>query len=248
MAHLKYGRTDKSSVAQHAFDNNHRIDINNLSFIRNITNNRQLDAFDSLEIVKCKNRMNSDNGPIPNSLLYWLVRQGPLNREHSHVHYPSFSINRISIYSTIVHHHKLLKRFTFIIDNYPISTPLSRQVTIIFSTLSHFGTVPYLSESHSIEILMMIAYGDKSRTQEEVVELFRQNQSTTSKIKRRFREVGNVGDTPRKISSKIKEDTKLYVLLAFEENPVTSARQVSRENSISHKSVVKLLKCANKRP
>ncbi|KAJ8980435.1 hypothetical protein NQ317_002078 [Molorchus minor] len=84
MAHLKYGRTDKSSVAQDAFDNNHRIDINNLKLIRNVTNNRQLDAFESLEIVKCKNRMNSDNGPIPNSLLYWLVRRGSLNREHGH--------------------------------------------------------------------------------------------------------------------------------------------------------------------
>ncbi|KAJ8980916.1 hypothetical protein NQ317_011557 [Molorchus minor] len=79
MAHLKYGRTDKSSVAQHAFDNNHRIDINNLKLIRNVTNNRQLDAFESLEIVKCKNRMNSDNGPIPNSPLYWLVRRDDAN-------------------------------------------------------------------------------------------------------------------------------------------------------------------------
>ncbi|KAJ8941327.1 hypothetical protein NQ318_004771, partial [Aromia moschata] len=35
MAHLKYGRTEKSCVAQHAFDNNHRIDINNLKLIRN---------------------------------------------------------------------------------------------------------------------------------------------------------------------------------------------------------------------
>ncbi|KAJ8946277.1 hypothetical protein NQ318_023128 [Aromia moschata] len=35
MAHLKYGRTEKSCVAQHAFDNNHRIDINNLELIRN---------------------------------------------------------------------------------------------------------------------------------------------------------------------------------------------------------------------
>ncbi|KAJ8976828.1 hypothetical protein NQ317_011824 [Molorchus minor] len=89
MAHLKYGRTDKSSVAQHAFDNNHRIDINNLKLIRNVTNNRQLNAFESLEIVKCKNRMNSDNGPIPNSPLYWLVRRGSLNRDQS------LGINRV---------------------------------------------------------------------------------------------------------------------------------------------------------
>ena len=53
MAHLKYGRTEKSSVAQHAFDNNHRIDKNNLRLIRNVRNNRQLDAFESLEISRC---------------------------------------------------------------------------------------------------------------------------------------------------------------------------------------------------
>ena len=48
------GRTEKSSVAQHAFDNSHRIDIDNLKLLRNVTNNRQLDAFESLEISKCK--------------------------------------------------------------------------------------------------------------------------------------------------------------------------------------------------
>ncbi|KAJ8952561.1 hypothetical protein NQ318_006926, partial [Aromia moschata] len=68
MAHLKYGRTEKFCVAQHAFDNNHRIDINNLKFIRNLTNSRQLDAFESLEIIKCNSSMNKDHGPIPNSL------------------------------------------------------------------------------------------------------------------------------------------------------------------------------------
>ncbi|KAJ8981827.1 hypothetical protein NQ317_003871 [Molorchus minor] len=100
MAHLKYGRIDKSSVAQHAFDNNHRIDINNLSLVKNVTNNRQLDGFESLEIVKCKNRMNSDNGPIPNSPLYWLVRQGSLNRKHSHGSLNrdhSLGINRVGL-------------------------------------------------------------------------------------------------------------------------------------------------------
>ena len=79
MAHLRYGRTEKSSVAQHAFDNSHRIDIDNLKLLRNVTNNRQLDAFESLEISKCKNSMNSDKGPIPNSPLYWLVGHGSVN-------------------------------------------------------------------------------------------------------------------------------------------------------------------------
>ncbi|KAJ8940907.1 hypothetical protein NQ318_017498 [Aromia moschata] len=44
-AHLKYGRTEKSCVAQHDFDNNHRIDKNNLKLIRNVTNSRQLGCF-----------------------------------------------------------------------------------------------------------------------------------------------------------------------------------------------------------
>ncbi|KAJ8933861.1 hypothetical protein NQ318_012432 [Aromia moschata] len=83
MAHLKYGRTEKSFVAQHAFDNNHRIDINNLKLIRNVTNNRQLDAFESLEIIKCNNIMNKDNGPIPTSPLFALINKysyGSVNR------------------------------------------------------------------------------------------------------------------------------------------------------------------------
>lgn len=42
MAHLKFGRFDKSSVAQHAFENDHKIDCSNLKLIRNIVNNRQM--------------------------------------------------------------------------------------------------------------------------------------------------------------------------------------------------------------
>ncbi|KAJ8962600.1 hypothetical protein NQ318_000993, partial [Aromia moschata] len=75
MAHLKYGRTEKSCVAQHAFDNNHMIDINNLKLIRNVTNSRQLDAFESLEIIKCNKSMNKDNGPIPTSPLFALINK-----------------------------------------------------------------------------------------------------------------------------------------------------------------------------
>ncbi|KAJ8951324.1 hypothetical protein NQ318_008228 [Aromia moschata] len=90
MAHLKYGRTEKSCVAQHAFDNNHRIDINNLNLIENVTNSRQLDAFESLEIIKCNSSMNKDNGPIPTSPLFALINNdsyGSMNRGNK------FSIN-----------------------------------------------------------------------------------------------------------------------------------------------------------
>ncbi|KAJ8963382.1 hypothetical protein NQ318_018859 [Aromia moschata] len=41
--------------------------------IKNVTNSRQLDAFESLEIIKCNNSMNKDNGPIPTSPLFALI-------------------------------------------------------------------------------------------------------------------------------------------------------------------------------
>ncbi|KAJ8937269.1 hypothetical protein NQ318_005667 [Aromia moschata] len=68
MAHLKYGRTEKSCVAQQAFDN-HRIAV------RNLTNIRQLNDFESLEIIKCNNSMNKDNGSIPTSPLLALINK-----------------------------------------------------------------------------------------------------------------------------------------------------------------------------
>ncbi|KAJ8951718.1 hypothetical protein NQ318_012568 [Aromia moschata] len=94
MAHLKYGRTEKSCVAQHAFDNNHRIYINNLKLIRNVTNSRQLDAFESLEIIKCNNSMNKDNYPMSTSPLFVLINKdsyGSVNRGNK------FGINSASV-------------------------------------------------------------------------------------------------------------------------------------------------------
>ncbi|KAJ8963424.1 hypothetical protein NQ318_018904 [Aromia moschata] len=82
MAHLKYDRMGKSCVAHHAFDNNHRIDINNLNLIRNVTNSTQLDASESLEIIKCNSSMNQDNGPIPTSPLF-----APINKDTTDVVY-----------------------------------------------------------------------------------------------------------------------------------------------------------------
>ncbi|KAJ8947062.1 hypothetical protein NQ318_019956 [Aromia moschata] len=101
MAYLKYGRMEKSCVAQNAFDNNHRIDINNLKLIRNVTNSIPLDAFESLEIIKCNskiikcnNSMNKDNGPIPTSPLFALINKdsyGSVNRGNK------FGMNNASV-------------------------------------------------------------------------------------------------------------------------------------------------------
>ncbi|KAJ8961571.1 hypothetical protein NQ318_014823 [Aromia moschata] len=96
----------------------------------------------------------------------------------------------------------------------------------------------YLTESLKIEILMMIGYGDRARTQCEVVRLFREthpdlpplNQGTISKIEAQYREMGHVRKVPSKRQAVVDDDTKLNLLLALEENPITLARQLARDS------------------
>ena len=74
MANLKHNRIEKSSVAQHIFENDHNIDHSNVKLIRPISNCKFLNVFESLEIYKNKScLMNSDNGPIPHSSLFSLM-------------------------------------------------------------------------------------------------------------------------------------------------------------------------------
>ncbi|KAJ8955987.1 hypothetical protein NQ318_006258 [Aromia moschata] len=80
----------------------------------------------------------------------------------------------------------------------------------------------------------MIGYGDRARTQCEVVRLFREthpdlpplNQGTISKIEAQYREMGHVRKVPSKRQAVVDDDTKLNLLLALEENPITPARQL----------------------
>ncbi|KAJ8961160.1 hypothetical protein NQ318_008840 [Aromia moschata] len=61
---------------------------------KNVTNSRQLDAFESLEIIKCNNSMNTENGPIPTSPLFALINKdifSSVNRGNK------FSINSASV-------------------------------------------------------------------------------------------------------------------------------------------------------
>ncbi|KAJ8947413.1 hypothetical protein NQ318_009619 [Aromia moschata] len=109
----------------------------------------------------------------------------------------------------------------------------------------------YLTESLKIEILMMIGYGDRARTQCEVVRLFREthpdlpplNQGTISKIEAQYREMGHVRKVPSKRQAVVDDDTKLNLLLALEENPITPAR----DSNLNHKTVLKILKYEKKR-
>ncbi|KAJ8962701.1 hypothetical protein NQ318_001098 [Aromia moschata] len=87
----------------------------------------------------------------------------------------------------------------------------------------------------------MIGYGDRARTQCEVVRLFREthpdlpplNQGTISKIEAQYREMGHVRKVPSKRQAVVDDDTKLNLLLALEENPITPARQLARDKYIS---------------
>ncbi|KAJ8948041.1 hypothetical protein NQ318_003375 [Aromia moschata] len=114
----------------------------------------------------------------------------------------------------------------------------------------------YLTESLKIEILMMIGYGDRARTQCEVVRLFREthpdlpplNQGTISKIEAQYREVGHVRKVLSKRQAVVDDDTKLNLLLALEENPITPARQLARDSNLNHKTVLKILKYEKKSP
>ncbi|KAJ8958509.1 hypothetical protein NQ318_002303, partial [Aromia moschata] len=112
----------------------------------------------------------------------------------------------------------------------------------------------YLTESLKIEILMMIGYGDRARTQCEVVRLFREkhpdlpplNQGTISKIEAQYREMGHVRKVPSKRQAVVDDDTKLNLLLALEENPITPARQLARDSNLKDKTVLKILKYEKK--
>ncbi|KAJ8944851.1 hypothetical protein NQ318_013000 [Aromia moschata] len=88
-----------------------------------------------------------------------------------------------------------------------------------FETKCYFKLVKmsYLTESLKIEILMIIGYGDRARTQWEVVRLFREthpdlpplNQGTVSKIEAQYREMGHVRKVPSKRQAVVDDDTKL---------------------------------------
>ncbi|KAJ8938626.1 hypothetical protein NQ318_012457 [Aromia moschata] len=102
----------------------------------------------------------------------------------------------------------------------------------------------------------MIGYGDRARTQCEVVRLFREthpdllplNQGNISKIEAQYREMGHVRKVPTKRQAVVDDDTKLNLLLALEENPITPARQLARDSNLNHKTVLKILKYEKKRP
>ncbi|KAJ8949605.1 hypothetical protein NQ318_007367 [Aromia moschata] len=72
---------------------------------------------------------------------------------------------------------------------------------------------------HRITILQMIGYGDRTRTQAEVVRLFQEkypellpiSQGTISKIKKQFWERGHVRQLKKNPPNKLSDDQKLEI-------------------------------------
>lgn len=109
----------------------------------------------------------------------------------------------------------------------------------------------YLTEKERIDILIMVGYGDRKRTQQEVCRLFNEtyrnrhiNQSCVAKIVKKYAETGHVKTKPKtgRRKSVTIGNTALNVLLAVQELPHSSTRDLRRDFDISQTSVCRLLK------
>ena len=80
IAHFRFNRPEKSSVARHILEKGHPMPLDSLKLIKPVENNRELDSYESIYIYKHRNNnMNADNGPIPNSILFQLFNQNPIS-------------------------------------------------------------------------------------------------------------------------------------------------------------------------
>ena len=115
----------------------------------------------------------------------------------------------------------------------------------------------HLSEKQRIEILMIYGYGDRRRTQREVCNVFNEvypdtpvSQAAVCQLVRKFQETGSVKDVKRtgRPKSATNVEKALDVLLAIEEAPKVSTREIAENLEISHTSVFRILKEEKFRP
>lgn len=109
-----------------------------------------------------------------------------------------------------------------------------------------------LSETERIEILMMIGYGENTRSFAQVVDLFNNShpdrepisKSTVSKTLQRFHETRGVKDRPKsgRPVSVTSEENRLNVVLDVVENPKNSTEQLALNHDMSRYSIQKILK------
>ncbi|KAJ8916913.1 hypothetical protein NQ315_013383 [Exocentrus adspersus] len=93
----------------------------------------------------------------------------------------------------------------------------------------------------------MVGYGDRIKSHDEACALFNREhperaRSTVNRLVSKYLETETVKDVKRVGRPEISEETKLNVLLEFQENPHCSTRQLGRNNNIDNSTVVKLFK------
>lgn len=113
----------------------------------------------------------------------------------------------------------------------------------------------YLSEKDRITILMMIGYGDRVRTHEDVHNLFNAthpehqiSRSTVSRIDKKFRETGSVKDKLRTGRPTINGQIKTNVLLSAIENPHINVRSLGDQYNIGKSSISNIFNAAKYHP
>lgn len=104
-----------------------------------------------------------------------------------------------------------------------------------------------LSEGERIEIPMMIGYGDRRRTHDEVRDLFNTAhrhrdpiiRSTVSRTLKKFTESGSVKDRPKsgRPRSVTNEENSLVIILDVVEQPQTSVQQLALNHNMSRRSI-----------
>ncbi|KAJ8955911.1 hypothetical protein NQ318_005459 [Aromia moschata] len=102
-------------------------------------------------------------------------------------------------------------------------------------------------------ILIFIGCGNKTRTQQEVCNLFNAKYpdnpiTRVSKIESKFRETGDVKDLPKAGRPKIAQDKNIDIVLSMEVNPQSSSTLVASENEVSQTTVLHILRKENYRP
>ncbi|KAJ8945669.1 hypothetical protein NQ318_012387 [Aromia moschata] len=116
----------------------------------------------------------------------------------------------------------------------------------------------HLTVTQRIEILLFIGCGNKTRTQQEVCNLFNATcpdnpitQSTVSKIESKFRETGDIKvvlplkDLSKPGRPKITRDKKIDIVLNMEENPQSTSTPVGSENEVSQTTILGILRKEN---
>lgn len=112
--------------------------------------------------------------------------------------------------------------------------------------------MPQLTERERIEILMMIGFGDRTRSHAEVCRLFNNlhpnhnpiSRSTVTKTLTRYNLNGNVRNSFKSGRPKTATDetTTLNVALELEETPQTSTTSLALNNDISRRSIGRILR------